>query len=737
MIRNGLSLVLLLLLIGCGYATEIPTQVAPTTEPGTAPPLPTSPPPSPSPAPSPTVAPTASPAFPTLPDFPTSLLIDELPLDCPGAGYQSYHETWSAPAFTAEEFSSVLDRGLRILVTSNSDQVNGDTSHLDALIENPGADGISLREALLVTNNSPAEYTIQFDPSLKGTAIRVGSRDGRELPPLEGGWVIINGDIDGDLEPDINLENGIGDLSEVNAAFGLRIHSSHNTLSGLAFSGFTVAVFFDAPATHQVYTDNTISHLFIEGESGIALYSGQGSDDVPIVPTHNRWEHTHVTGNTIIVHNGSGISFSMHRAAMDSLAYLTIAGNTIRAVNALEGGRGGGIEISPGFGAGSDGNRVENVLIQENTIEGNPASGISLASGFMSADANVIKNVHILGNTIRESYTYAEYMHTSGISVTSGFWVTLQGNQISDVVVAGNTLEGNPEQSVLIASGAVGSSNNLVERIYFHDNYIRVTQPAREDRIPIAAVGITTGDGATDYYDPSYQPVVYPNDNILRDVWISGNLIEGQGGCGIMVSTGDPGVERNHIERLYILGNEFRPFFPDAGILISAISLEHGGIRDNAISDLFIQQNTIQYTNLRETFGGEEFISGGIVLSAGNGASQNQTRDIWIVANQISSPAPGINLVAGWAQPQFPPSTGNTIRDVHLWCNAIADNPVLLEPLLPGIRGINLAGGWGLAEENKVESIDLAKNVVAGIEDDISIFDNAGEGGRGNSVQSP
>ncbi len=686
-----------------------------------------------------TSTPTPTPYPFTFPDFPEELLIEILPVECPGIGSQAYYDPtpYLATSSQAVDFPVVLTRGELIVVTTSSDEVNADLSSLVALLENPGADGISLREALMLANNAPGEYTIQFDPDLAGAVIQVGSWEPRELPPLESGSVVITGDIDGDQQPDITLENHINAPNEENSAFGLRIHSSHNTLFGLGFSGFAVGVFFDAPSTDQIYTDNTLSHLFIEGESGIVLYSGEGSDDVPIIASNNRWENTRLTGNTIIAHNGSGISFSMHRASMDHVAYLTIVNNHIQVVNEGTTSRGNGIDVSPGFGSGSDGNTAKSILIQGNVIEGNPTSAIGLASGFMGAEGNVVKDVHILENTVRITYTYTEYIHTSGIHVSAGFWVNQVGNEISDIVVAGNTLEGNPEISVLISSGAVGSSKNLVERIFFHNNRIRVTQPAREDGIPISAIGITTGDGASDYYDPNYAPIVYPNDNILRDVWISGNVIEGQGGYGIMLSTGDPGVERNNVERIYIIGNEFQPFFPEMGILVNAISLEHGGSGDNHISEVFIQQNTIRYTNLRGEFGGEEFVSGGIILSAGNGASRNYTEDIWVVANEISSPAPGINLVAGWAQPQFPPSVGNTIRNVRLWCNDVAEQPDLLEPLFPGIKGINLAGGWGKSKDNKVTDITTFGNRVAGIDDDVSVFDNAGSGSEGNLVNYP
>jgi hypothetical protein len=723
--------ILLLLLVCCNERIDVPTQVVQTPRTDTTQVLITQTS-NPKKA-EPTLTPAVTPFLFAFPVFPMDVLIQSLPETCPAVGNQAYSEPpiETVIPFQWEQFPIILERGSVILVTNNSDETNGDTSSLEVLAANPGPDGISLREALEVSNHNPGEYTIQFDPMLKGSAIQVGSWSGGELPPLEGGSVIINGDIDGDTQPDIRLMNEVAELTEYNAIFGIRIHSSHNMVHALEISGFTVGVFFDAPSSNQVYVDNTISHLQIEGQGGVGLYTSQGNE-AAIQATNNRWEGIRVLGNRINVEKGSGISFAMHWAAGETIENLSILDNRI----SMDGG-GTAIDLSPGFGAGSDGNRIAQVVIANNLIEGNPYSGISLTAGFMGAGNNSIQEVHILGNTIRQSYTYEEFMHTSGMHISAGFWVNQDGNEISDILVANNYIEGNSEISVLLSSGAVGSSGNLVERVRLSNNQIKVTQHSREDRIPVMAVGITTGDGASSYYDPDYQPVVYPNDNILRDVWFSNNRIEGQGGYGVMVSTGDPGCERNHIERIYILGNEFRPFFPEAGVLVSAISLEHGGIEGNVISEVFLQQNTIQYINLRDTFVGEEFVSGGIVLSAGNGTSFSHTQDIWIVANQIASPAPGINLVAGWAGPEFPPSIGNTVRDVRIWCNAVIENPSLLESYFPGIKGINLSGGWGLARDNRVENIYIAGNLVAGVEDDLSVFDNAGEGAINNSVHFP
>ena len=70
--------------------------------------------------------------------------------------------------------------------------VNGDVTTVPRLIASPGPDGISLREALHATNNDPGSHAIGFAPALVGTTIIIES----ELPPLTGGGVTVEGDID-------------------------------------------------------------------------------------------------------------------------------------------------------------------------------------------------------------------------------------------------------------------------------------------------------------------------------------------------------------------------------------------------------------------------------------------------------------------------------------------------------------------------------------------------------------
>ena len=50
-----------------------------------------------------------------------------------------------------------------VTVSNNLDIVNGDTTTIVALMNNDGGDGISIREAIEATNNSPGADEINFD----------------------------------------------------------------------------------------------------------------------------------------------------------------------------------------------------------------------------------------------------------------------------------------------------------------------------------------------------------------------------------------------------------------------------------------------------------------------------------------------------------------------------------------------------------------------------------------------
>lgn len=111
-----------------------------------------------------------------------------------------------------------------IVVTTISDGTNGDVATVAGLIATPGPDGVSLREAILATNNDPGSYTIGFALALRGTTITLAA----DLPPLTGGGVTIEG-------------AGVTLSTTVESTWcecGLQIASSRNRLRGLTLERF-------------------------------------------------------------------------------------------------------------------------------------------------------------------------------------------------------------------------------------------------------------------------------------------------------------------------------------------------------------------------------------------------------------------------------------------------------------------------------------------------------------------
>src|ERR1039457_5549049 len=134
-------------------------------------------------------------------------LADTLPPYCGAVGAKSY----TPPTVIIPPV--VLNRGTVITVTNATMAINGDTSSVKALVANPGPDGISLQEALAATNNDPGTWNIQFAPALEGSTIVVDTPPSQGLQPFSGGNVTINGDIDGDGQPDITLTRASANLT--------------------------------------------------------------------------------------------------------------------------------------------------------------------------------------------------------------------------------------------------------------------------------------------------------------------------------------------------------------------------------------------------------------------------------------------------------------------------------------------------------------------------------------------
>lgn len=392
--------------------------------------------------------------------------------------------------------------GADIAVTTNSDAVNGDASSVAALLANPGADGISLREAISATNNDPGSYSIGFAAALAGTTIGVGSDSGQPLPALTGGGVSINGDTNGDGRPDVTLINAV---PQPNCFRGLQtgfaIGSSGNRLHALAVRGFVNAVHLEPPvgqslSSQQTYADNEISDLKVSSCGSAILFATFGNGEciqAPPCQTSNRWLDVRITGNTI--ESRSAINVDLSLVAGDLLQGLTITGNKVKSVAPHGGPYGSAINVEGGAGAASTGNRIANVVIAHNRITGNPETGIRLNAGGI---AGVLEGVRITGNHVDIGPPLIRDLPGSflrtGIFVASADTepqngVYSKGNVTRDIVISDNTLRGG--QGVRIGSGCCGSSGNATLNVRIVRNTIRT----RGSQDVAAAVWLEAGHG--------------------------------------------------------------------------------------------------------------------------------------------------------------------------------------------------------------------------------------------------
>lgn len=542
-------------------------------------------------------------------------------------------------------------------VTTNSDLSNGDTSSWISLQASPGPDGVSLREALEVTNSAPGDYTIRFAQQLAGAAVQVGAGD--DLPALTGGSVFINGDIDGDGKPDVTLSNVRP--HEPNAfAFGLKISSSGNRLHALVLENFSIGVFFRPLSGDGRYADNEVSRVVFRGMhvAGIVQNSGVGAPGTEL--TNNHWLRTRLIGNTI-ESKGDGIALFLYEAIGDVVEQLVVSDNAIRITES--GGR-----------------------------------GISIAVGGLAGSRD---------------------------------------NRLSDAVISGNSIEGAAFAAIGVSSGELGASNNTVERLRVAGNRIRIDSPTTPEGFSRMAIGVAAGDGATDHNNPGTSPILYPENNVMRDVEIAGNTLTGRGGLSIAVSGGCCGAAGNFVTAVRIAGNTVRGTSPGAPT-VSLVGAASGGYysrssTENDISDVSVEGNSITLVPEEPAaeFAAGLFWTGGVLVGGGQAANTGRVQDVRVRSNCIDTEYIGISVVGGFGDPGFP-AAGNTVSHVEVRGNVVSRPPVQLNQFRPEVRGIHLTGGIDATTGNSVSCVVVADNHVAGVLDALSTLDDIGAGASGN-----
>lgn len=491
---------------------------------------------------------------------------------------------------------SAASRSVEVVVTSSSDVINGNVESVAGLRRQPGRDGISLREAIQATNFDPGIYAVRFDSALAGTVIILEEH----LPALTGGGVHLDGDIDGDGRPDVTIR------SDADIGTGLHVASSGNRIAGLTIVGFEQGAVIGPPpeplVVGQTFADNTLSGLVMRDVfDGIDVSIGSADCTTPCASA-SLWLNTTISGNSIEAEE-HGIFFGVAGDG-DRVEGATVADNRIRISGEW---MGPGINVETA--GDSTGAQISGIVISRNVVEGSPDIGIQVGAGGNRAQEGLLEHVRIIDNTLRFASPAGE-LYSVGITVEAGSDTAemaigppvryMDDNNVRDVVIRGNSIEGDLPVAIEVQAGQNGGSRNRIEDVVIEENIVRSTHSA-------LGSGVSLSNGSSYSYLDRY-------------------------------------AEENEITGVTIRANEFTiEGAPDANVcdgttLASAIALVGGGEsgRGNVIRDVAIDGNAIEIAHLGVA------VIGGIWPAA----QDNVVEDVRIGANQVTGAAEAVFVIS-------------------------------------------------------------------------------------------
>jgi hypothetical protein len=321
-----------------------------------------------------------------------------------------------------------------VTVTSTTDDVDGDTSNVAALLANPGPDGtISLREALDAVNNTNTVSATIINFAVTGTITLANGPLIVNGDPY--GVTIIGGPGDTQLSVDGNKSSQIFSISQDQTAQISGLTMSHGSAGYGGSIGSNGALTLAACALTM--NEATTSGGAIDAFSGALTADGCtfGNNSAQFGGSifSNGGVVTTITNSTL-----SGNAASVNGGGILNNGEMTITGGTFSGNSAYTttsnngGGNGGGIA---NWGT---------LIVTGTTISGNSANCTPTTSQVTAADGGGIANfgtMAVLGSTISGNSAYTT-------SADAGSTRTFEGGGIYDnegaiSVLTNNTISGN------------------------------------------------------------------------------------------------------------------------------------------------------------------------------------------------------------------------------------------------------------------------------------------------------
>jgi hypothetical protein len=345
-----------------------------------------------------------------------------------------------------------------------------------ALVASPGPDGISLREAILATNNAPGTSRITFASALAGRTIVLE----RFLPALGREGVSLVGLVGQDGQPAVTID-GSG-VRQACCPGLLAAAASNVSIQRLRFVHSVVNfinVHADAPSVPKAIRNVRIEQNVFDntGEAdGTGLSIGMEFPGTTVRPAPASYagalnavvSGVVVSGNTFTHFQGPNAdAINVQTVGTNGLVEnLTIQGNLFSAVNG-PGAPAVELDIS------GTNNSITGTQIVGNTFAGNWApihlnGGIGGNPMVPPATNDVISNTVISGNVFRANQW--------GISFTAGEG-NVTGNSILNTEISNNLMTGS-QGAIDITAGAGGATGNRVQGVRIVNNTIALNTNA-------------------------------------------------------------------------------------------------------------------------------------------------------------------------------------------------------------------------------------------------------------------
>ncbi|MCE5249157.1 T9SS type A sorting domain-containing protein [bacterium] len=473
-----------------------------------------------------------------------------------------------ADIFVYRKDNVVSDSEVVITITTCNDSVNGNTSNPVNLINDPGPDGISLPEAIIAVNHDNGPNTITFDPILYGMTISVTE----DLPPITGGQVTINGDIDGNGTPDVTLD---GLRSSAIKCF--KVYASNVKICGFIIKNFYW--------------------------NGIDVHTGNDGQEPKVIDK--------------VVLQGNIISGSWGAISISNSDQNCIISNVDIIENTIENNNFTGLNIQAGEGELSTNNQIVNITVAKNKIinKGYRIAVYTCGAVGEASTNNIISGLEISNNMITG--------HTnSSLLICGGNSIGDQNNRIENLHISDNYIEGSPvtieilggaqsgAQASLPSGTSTDNCKNEVSNIIISKNTIRG-----------GGIQFTGADGHN----------AAPNlalDNTIANVTIESNNILYCSANGILLQGGSFGGQNNSIKKVKIVNNLIAKNLDGGGIVFVG---GYEGSTSNVIDDVRIDNNTI----VENGTGKNSSWAGGINMDSNNQSVKNSLKNIKIINSII------------------------------------------------------------------------------------------------------